>query len=126
MTIGDIIKEYRQKHNLSQRKFALIANITNSYVSALEMNSNPSTGKSIMPTIEVLNNIAGAMNISIDELIYRMGKDYQTAQFKNTLYRENDSEIIELLFAFNKLNKLGKETIIHLTRALTEKDEYTL
>lgn len=71
MTIGEIIRDYRQEHKLSQRQFADKAGITNGYISMLENNKNPSTNKPIIPSIDKLAKIAKGMGISLHELLAR-------------------------------------------------------
>lgn len=123
MTIGDIIKEYRTEHNLSQRKFALMANITNSYVSVLEMNSNPMTGRKVVPTVDVMENIAKAMGMELDELIFKLGDEQHAGiQIESSADLENDAR--EMLFAFRKLNDSGKRTAITLISALSKMPEF--
>lgn len=69
MTVGDIIKEYRINHGLSQRQFAIKCNLSNGYISMLEKGVNPKTQQPIMPSITLLKTIADAMNISLNELL---------------------------------------------------------
>ncbi len=69
MTIGDVIREYREEHGLSQRQFALKCNISNGYISMLEKGLNPKTKEAIMPSIALLKTIADAMGISLNELL---------------------------------------------------------
>lgn len=69
MLLGDIIKKYRSEHNMSMQNFADLIKSSKSYVSMLEKNSNPSTGKPISPSLETLKLIADAMNVDIDYLL---------------------------------------------------------
>ena len=70
MTIGDVIREYRKKNELSQRAFAeKCGDITNGYMSMIEKGKNPATGKPLVPSIEKLASIAKAMDMSLHHLI---------------------------------------------------------
>ena len=69
MTIGEVIRRYREDHNLSQRQFALKCNISNGYISMLEKGINPKTNEPIMPSIAALKAISSAMNISLNDLL---------------------------------------------------------
>lgn len=51
MTLGEYILNYREKHDISQRQFARMTGLSNSYISMLEKGLNPSSGKPIIPTI---------------------------------------------------------------------------
>lgn len=123
MTLGNIIKEYRSEHNLSQRRFAIMAGITNSYVSCLEANENTSSGKVPVPTVTVLEGCARAMGMKLDELIFRLGEEQTTAlHIESSTDLENDAR--EMLFAFRKLNDSGKRTAITLINALSKMPEF--
>lgn len=68
MTLSDFIIQYRKEHNLSQRQFAALCSVSNGYISMIERNFNPSTGKPLVPTLVALNKIAHGMGMTIDEL----------------------------------------------------------
>lgn len=69
MTIGDIIKKYREEHSLSQRQFAQMCDISNGYISMLEKGMNPQTKEPITPSLPALKTIATAMGMSLNDLI---------------------------------------------------------
>lgn len=68
MTVGDIIKEYREAHSISQRQFALKCGISNGYISMLEKGKNPKTNEPIMPSLSALKAIASAMEMPLNDL----------------------------------------------------------
>lgn len=72
MTIGEIIKEYRETHNLSQRKFAAKCNISSGYISLLEKGTNPKNNEPIVPSISALRAIASAMDLPFHELLQKV------------------------------------------------------
>lgn len=69
MLLKDIIVQYREVNNLSQRAFAARCNVTNGYISMLENGKNPSTGKPVVPSIAKLAKIAEGMGMSLHELL---------------------------------------------------------
>ncbi|MBQ7436060.1 MAG: helix-turn-helix transcriptional regulator [Oscillospiraceae bacterium] len=69
MTLSEIISDYRNKHGLSQRKFAEMCGVSNGYISMLEKGSNPKTGKAIVPALDRLQRIAKVMGMTVDELL---------------------------------------------------------
>lgn len=69
MTLGDLIYQYRVDHHISQRAFAQKCNVSNVYISMLEKNMNPSTGKPIIPSIVQVKAIAEAMGYTLDEIM---------------------------------------------------------
>lgn len=68
MNLGEIIKQYRDDNKLSMDKFAKMSGVSKAYISVLEKNKRPKTGKPVTPSISIVKNIAKAMNISFDEL----------------------------------------------------------
>lgn len=76
MHLGEIIKEYRDKNKLSMDKFAKMADVSKAYISVLERNKRPKTGKPVIPSIPVIKNVAEAMNMSFDDL-FNMLEDNQ-------------------------------------------------
>lgn len=68
MKLGDLIREYRDSHDLSQRQFANQCDLSNGYISILEKGVNPSTGKPVTPTIPQLKKLASGMGMTLSEL----------------------------------------------------------
>lgn len=69
MTIREIIIKYREENNLSQRQFAEKCGVSNGYISMLENDVNPSTGRPAVPSLTMLRKIAKGMNMSLDDLL---------------------------------------------------------
>lgn len=69
MRLGEYVRQYREAHSLSMRDFAKIADTTSGYVSMLENNKNPATGKPLIPSVRTYRKIATATGISFDELM---------------------------------------------------------
>lgn len=68
MTLGEFIKTYREKNDLSQRQFAEKSGVSNGYISMLEKNENPKTGQPLSPSMPVLKKIASAMGMTVNDL----------------------------------------------------------
>lgn len=75
MLLGDIIKQYREEHQMSLQDFAELVHTSRSYIHMLEKNYNPATGKPISPSIETLKSIAQAMKIDIEDLLKQLNSD---------------------------------------------------
>lgn len=69
MTLGEVIAQYRKEHNLSQRQMGGQCGLSTGYISLIEKEINPQTGKAMVPTLTVLNKIAKGMGMTIDGLI---------------------------------------------------------
>lgn len=68
MTLGDLIRAYRESHDLSQRQFAVQCDLSNGYISILEKGINPNTGKPVIPTLPQLKKLADGMGLTLTEL----------------------------------------------------------
>ena len=62
-TIGKNIKRLRKKRGISQDKLSKLADISLNTVVKLELNLSPN------PTLETIQKIASALEVSIDELV---------------------------------------------------------
>lgn len=72
MRIGLYVKQYRERHKLSMQEFADKADLSKGYISMLEKGKHPQNNREIVPSIETVNKIANAMNLSIDELLAKI------------------------------------------------------
>ncbi len=68
MKLGDLIREYREKQNISQRQFADRCGLSNGYISIIEKGVNPNTGRPVTPTLPQLSKIAKGLNLSVMEM----------------------------------------------------------
>lgn len=79
MKLGELIQEYRQKKDMSQRQFAIACSLSNGYIAMLERGGiNPKTNQPIVPTITALKKIANGMGISLSDLLSK-ADDMQVA-----------------------------------------------
>ena len=62
-TIGKNIKRYRQEKGLSQDKLSKLADLSLNTVVKMELDESPN------PTIETIQRIAKALDVSVDNLL---------------------------------------------------------
>jgi len=62
-TIGKNIKRYRQEKGLSQDKLSKLADLSLNTVVKIELDESPN------PTIETIQKIAKALDVSVDDLL---------------------------------------------------------
>lgn len=74
MTLGDILKEYRDSHDISMDEFSKRSNLSKGYISMLENNINPRNSKPISPTLPTIKKVADGMSIDMDSLLKMMDK----------------------------------------------------
>ena len=77
MTLGDLVKEYREKHNISMDEFSRTCNLSKGYISMLENNINPRNDKPIAPTLPTIKKIALAMKMDIDSLLKALNSNQE-------------------------------------------------
>lgn len=105
MTLGDLIKEYRENHNISMDEFSKMCNLSKGYISMLENNTNPRSNKPIAPTLPTIKKISLAMNMDVDSILKALDSnqeiklDYEPA--KITEYENlKNNKIISLSNTF--------------------------
>ncbi|HML37001.1 MAG TPA: S24 family peptidase [Bacillota bacterium] len=70
VTLGDMIKDYRKKHNdMTMDEFAERSGLSKGYISMLEQNKNPRTGKPIIPSITTFRRVAKAMGEELTDVM---------------------------------------------------------
>lgn len=72
LTLGEIINDYRTKNNLSMDAFSSKSGISKAYISLLEKNRHPKTGKPITPSVQCIKQVSDAIGIDFDILFSRI------------------------------------------------------
>lgn len=72
MTLGEIIKIYRDERSMSQRQFAEACGLSNGYISMLEKNLNPKTGLPMVPSLTAIKKIAALMGVAANDILDQM------------------------------------------------------
>ena len=111
MKLAELITNYRSAHSLSQRQFGAQCGLSTGYISLIEKEINPQTGKPMVPTLAVLNKIAKGMNMTVDELIsvcddMLVNISEKTAPISESgLEEEIDLEIAKLILSLSPCKK---------------------
>lgn len=75
MTLGELIRVYRSEHNMNMQEFANHCGLSKSYISILERNINPSTGKPPIPSLETIRSIAKTLHMDFNDVIAALDDD---------------------------------------------------
>lgn len=75
MKLSCVLTDYRDRLQISQRELARRCGLSNSYISFIENEFNPRTGKPIVPTLEQYQKIANGMDMSVQELFEKLDED---------------------------------------------------
>jgi transcriptional regulator with XRE-family HTH domain len=120
MTIGEYLKKYRAEHGLSQRQFAALCGVSNGYISMLETGVNTSTGQPIIPTLQTMRKISGAMGLTIhqvlsevDDVVLDIGADEEK---QPPAAGELSEDEVILLQAYRALPEHEKQNVLSLLR----------
>ena len=75
MKLSAVLTDYRDRLQISQRELARRCGLSNSYISFLENEYNPKTGKPIIPSIEQYQKIAAGMDMTVQQLFEQLDED---------------------------------------------------
>lgn len=97
MTLGDIIKDYRKSHDLSMDAFSEKSGISKAYISLLEKNKHPKTGKPIAPSIQSIKQAADGMNIDFNILFNMIDGDVSLKSTSKSNTKKKNGVTIDVL-----------------------------
>lgn len=75
MKLSQLLKEYRESNDISQRELGRRCGLSNSLISLIEMGINPQTGKVMSPDLETYRKLAYGMQMSLQQLFEQLGDD---------------------------------------------------
>lgn len=85
MTLGEIINDYRTKNSLSMDAFSAKSGISKAYISLLEKNQHPKTGKPITPSVQCIKQASDAMGVDFDILFSKIDGNVSLKKYDNAL-----------------------------------------
>lgn len=91
MTLGDVIREFRDLNDLSMEKFGEMAGLSKSYISMLENNKDP-RGNPIKPSVETIDKVATAIGVDLDTLMGKIDQDVVVNKKKASFTEFDSSE----------------------------------
>lgn len=124
MTLSELIIEFRREHGLSQRQMASQCNLSTGYISLIEKETNPQTGKPMVPSLTVLNKLAKGMGITLDKLLSvcdDMPVDIGTTE--KTALDEKDGLDFEIAKIILSLSESKKREALRYLRYLATQEE---
>ena len=112
MTLGMIIKEYRERNRLSQRQFALMCDVSNGYISMLEEGRNPKTTEPIVPSLATMKKLAKAMGMSLNDLMSKADDMEISLSDKKAPAEKISGRTVEFVALFEKLTAEQQALIV--------------
>lgn len=98
--LGEAIKKYRKKRNLSQKELAEKCNISTSYIQQIEL------GQKKNPSLEILIKISKELDVSLLDLI------------------TDNNDFVDNKLYLRLSNKLGGDSILYLKPSQINKIDY--
>lgn len=124
MTLSELIIGYRNEHGISQRQMASQCKLSTGYISLIEKETNPQTGKPMVPSLAVLNKLAKGMGITLDKLLSvcdDMPVDISATE--KTVLDEKDGLDIEIAEIILSLSESKKQEALRYLRYLAAQEE---
>ena len=130
MTLGEIIKKYRDEHDVSMEYVATLCGITKGYVAMLERNVNSKTGRPIKPSIETILKICNGLHLNFNDVFALLDDDYEiTLTYPEAVpapsaYTKFTREDKLILAYFDDLNEEGKALVLDYAELLLSSGKY--
>lgn len=124
MKLSELIIEYRREHGISQRQMASQCGLSTGYISLIEKEINPQTGKPMVPSLAVLNKLAKGMGITLDNLLSvcdDMPVDISATE--KTVLDEKDGLDLEIAEIILSLSESKKQEALRYLRYLAAQEE---
>ena len=124
MKLSELIIEYRREHGISQRQMASQCSLSTGYISLIEKEINPQTGKPMVPSLAVLNKLAKGMGITLDNLLSvcdDMPVDISATE--KTVLDEKDGLDLEIAEIILSLSESKKQEALRYLRYLASQEE---
>lgn len=124
MKLSELIIEYRREHGISQRQMASQCSLSTGYISLIEKEINPQTGKPMVPSLAVLNKLAKGMGITLDNLLSvcdDMPVDISATE--KTVLDEKDGPDLEIAEIILSLSESKKQEALRYLRYLAAQEE---
>ena len=106
MKLGEWLKMYRARNNMTMQDLATACGFSKAYVGMLEKGINPTTGKPVSPTIQTLDKIARGTGQDIDSLLKFLDGDQPVTI--TTSPNNLSDEQATVLKAYDELNSDGR------------------
>jgi transcriptional regulator with XRE-family HTH domain len=110
MILGNLIKEYRKKYNLSMNDMAKKSGLSKAYISILEKNYNPTSKKAPVPSLETIKAVATAIHMDFNDVISMLDNNRRTNALGKEKHTNEDIVTPEKQALFNLFDTLDEES----------------
>ena len=116
MKLHEYIVQYRDDHKLTQRQFANICDLSNTYLKVIEDNYNPKTEKPPVLSLTTLRKIASGMGMTLQALIETID-DEMVSSVDEAILSEDERD---LLMYYRDLSIKDKHLVLSLIRKIAQ------
>ena len=109
MKLSELIIDYRKRMNISQREFSRRCGLSNTYISFIENEKNPKTGKPMAPTLDIYKKFADAMEMSVHRLFELLDDDAPVDLRSPVVTEEQEIHHPEIRLLASRMDRLPKE-----------------
>jgi transcriptional regulator with XRE-family HTH domain len=115
MKLSEVLINYRTRMGISQRQLSRQCGLSNSYISFIENEMNPKTGKPIKPTMDQYKNLATGMGMTVQQL-WDILDDDSPVHFSETgtTYDYLSEEEHKLIDAFRAADNRAREDAVKM------------
>ena len=114
MTLGEYMVSFREDHKLTQRQFANMCDLSNTYIKVIEENYNPKTGKPPVLSLATIRKIAVGMGMSLQSLTDIIENDYVSSVDEAVLSEDER----DLLMFYRDMSLNDKHFVLSLVRKI--------
>ncbi len=75
MTLGELVHAYREEHGMTMQEFADRSHLSKAYISMLERNRNPKSGRPPVPSLETIRAISRVIGADFNDVIAALDAD---------------------------------------------------
>jgi len=126
MTLGQVIKKYRDDNKISMDTLAERSGVSKGYISMLENEKNPNSNKPIAPKLATIIKLADGMGIDLEKLIPMLDENQEVRIVGNKKHIDDElsQSDIHLLEITHTINEIGKQKVIDYAEDLSHNPAY--
>ena len=119
MTLGEVIRLYRESNRMPMQVFADRAGLSKGYISMLEKGKHPQNGKKIVPSYETISKVARGMGVTINDLISSLDGDQEILlDYEKNEYFDLTATESDLIALYRNADQEGQNAIMTIAKAV--------
>lgn len=126
MILGDFIKQYRTQSGMNMQDFANKSGLSKAYISILERNYNPRSGKPPIPSLETIRAVASVIGMDFNDVIAALDGDQKISLDSNPAIAASNhlsAEEQTFLDIFSNLSPDDQKLILAAMKGMIKDEE---